>query len=243
MFGRRRSHEWTDTHPTNRNRIYLLARRVRTRGIRQAVQHYLHRRPPSDADRIAQSSLPADLRINSVNARWGLYYAPSRSDIVSKAIWTLPIRFEDYTFIDLGAGKGDSLLLAAECKFGSVVGVEYSEVLTAIASANVRAATVQMSMRVECICADATEFDLPHDPLVLYMYNPFQGRVMDRVVKKIEHAIRDVPRDLWIVYVNPWEHRKFVRSRYLKTVVENWEMPDWEFCIYRSTTPDGSIPG
>jgi hypothetical protein len=37
-----------------------------------------------------------------------------------------------------------------------------------------------------------------------------------------------------IVYVNPWEHRKFARSHHLKTVVESWDEPNWEFCVYRS---------
>jgi SAM-dependent methyltransferase len=239
-------------HPTIRNRIYLLGRMIKTRGIQAALYDYLSRLnsrlnmlrqrrqntqtdvPPNDADRLSQLSTPADLRIRSVHAKWGVHYAPSRKDIFRKAIWSLPIRFEDYAFIDLGAGKGEMLLLAAEYEFRRVVGVEYSETLTAIASTNVRTSTGLMCKSVECICADAAEFDLSHDPAVLYLYNPFQGKVMDKVVRNIEQSLRVVPRDLWIIYVNPWEHRKFVRSHLLKAVVKNWDVPGWEFCIYRS---------
>jgi hypothetical protein len=237
----------TVAHPTIRNRIYLLARTVRTRGIQPAFRHYLtrlnlllrkrHARSALAADnpdRLGRFSTPPDLGIRSANVKWGVHYAPSREDIFRKAIRSLPIRFEDYVFIDLGAGKGEVLLLAAGCAFRKVIGVEYSETLTALASANVRTAAGLMCHSVECICADAIKFDLSPDPAVLYLYNPFQGRVMDKVVEKIEESLRAWPRDLWIVYVNPWEHRKFVRSHYLKTVVENWDLPTWEFCIYRS---------
>jgi predicted RNA methylase len=201
-------------HPTRRNRIYLLCRTVNTRGIRGALRHYLsrlnirtHERQdtPTDSsrtpDRFSQLPTPTDLRIPGVNAKWGVHYAPSREDIFRKALRSLPIRFQDYAFIDLGAGKGEMLLLAAEYEFRRVVGVEYSEALAAIASTNARTASGLMFKRVECIWADATEFDLPQDPAVLYLYNPFQGRVMDKVVRNIEQTLRAAPRDLWIVYV------------------------------------------
>jgi predicted RNA methylase len=240
------------THPTSRNRVYLLGRRVRTRGIQFAFHSFLSRRlrrlrkrqntqtdmPPNNADPLRDSPTPADLRIRSENAKWGGHYTPSRKHIFTKAIRSLPIRFEDYAFIDLGSGKGEALLLAAEYGFTRVVGVEYSEALTEIASTNVRNATGLMCKSIECICADATEFHLSHDPAVVYLFNPFQGRVMDKVVRNIEQTLRAVPRELWIVYVNPWEHRKFVRSHHLKTILENWDEADEgnEFCIYRSIT-------
>jgi tRNA1(Val) A37 N6-methylase TrmN6 len=38
------------------------------------------------------------------------------------------VRLTDYSFIDLGAGKGLALLLASKYPFKSIVGVEYSKV-------------------------------------------------------------------------------------------------------------------
>jgi SAM-dependent methyltransferase len=237
---------------TIRNRIYRIRRIVKTRGF-QATLHYCFTRlnnrlgrlrkkqqntqadvPPNDADPFSEFSTPANLHIRSTNVKHGVRYIPSRKDAFAEAINSLRIHFEDYVFIDLGCGKGQALLLAAHHAFRRVIGVEYSETLTAIALANVRAATNLACQSVECICEDATEFDLPHDPAVLYLYHPFQGKVMDEVVTKIEQSLRAMPRDLWIVYVNPVEDRKFRRSRQLKTVAENWGVPNLEFCIYRS---------
>jgi len=211
-------------HPTRRNRVYLLGRKVRTQCVQGAVQHYLRRLKTRGQNGSPAEATPAPLQIASDHAKWGVHYGPSREDIFRQAIESLPMRLSDYTFIDLGAGKGEALQMAVEYGFGAVVGVEYSETLAAEACAR----------GVECICADATDFTLPHESAVLYLYNPFQGNVMDQVVRNIEHSLRVAPRDLWVVYVNPWEHRKFARSRSVRTVVENWDVPDWEFCIYRS---------
>jgi predicted RNA methylase len=141
------------------------------------------------------------------------------------------------TFVDLGAGKGEVLLLAAEYGFRRIVGVEYSEALAEAASANIRDAKFLQCEDVSCIHSDAVDFVFPHDPTVLYLYNPFQGRVMDKVVKNIRRSLQTMLQDFWIVYVNPWEHRKFARGHHFQTVVENWSTASSSssaVCIYRS---------
>lgn len=236
--------------PTIRSRFYIIARSIKIRGFKTTVRHYVTRltalasktratlpsSTASDFDSNIQLSVPEDLRIRSANARFGVHYNPSRESIFRGAIDSLPITFSDYDFIDLGAGKGEALLLAAGYGFKRVIGVEYSESLAAAASANLRNARELTANNVECIFGDATEFILPVNAAVIYLYNPFQARVMDRVLENIGKSLRAAPRDLWIVYVNPWEHRKFVRAKWLRTIVENWEVPEWGFCIYRSIT-------
>jgi SAM-dependent methyltransferase len=204
---------------------------VEVRGLGAALDDYfgrLKRRVGLERPREKVATLPND--VLGVNVKWGVHYVPSRKEIFSKAIQSLPIRFEDYTFVDIGAGKGEVLLMATEYKFKRLLGVEYSKTLADIA----------ISRGVECVCMDATEFVLPAGPTVIYLYNPFQGKVMDKVIRNIEQSLQDAQRDLFIVYVNPWERRKFARSRYFKTIAENWDVLNWEFCIYRSIVFSGS---
>jgi hypothetical protein len=240
----------TAAHPTIRNRIYALAMMAEQLGIRGTLRHYAKRfshtergaassrveSPTREFDsRFAvdtrQGSLPDDLRIRSANQRWGVHYAPSREDIFRRSLQSLPIRFEDYLFIDIGAGKGFVLPLALEFPFKKLIGVEYSDTLTSIARKNLD--TYKNQARkcedVELICADAAYFTLPPEPAVLYFYNPFQGKVMDRVITNLETSLKERPRDLWIIYLTPWEHRKFHRSPLLQTIESNLD-----FCIYRS---------
>jgi SAM-dependent methyltransferase len=239
-------------NPPIRQSIYRIRRIIKTRSIQAAsrycltgLKNRLNRLgqkqqnahtdvPPNYADSSSEFPTP-DLHIRSSHVERGTQHIATRKDAFGQAIKSLRIHFEDYVFIDLGSGKGQALFLAAQYPFRRVIGVEYSGTLTAIALANVRAATDLVCQSVECICADARDYDLPRDRAVLYLFHPFDGKIMDEVVRKIEHSLLAVPRDLWIIYTHPMEDRKFKRSRQLKTVAEKWGVPNFgEFCIYRS---------
>lgn len=170
------------------------------------------------------------------NQKWGLCYAPSRENIFREALQNIPVNLNDYVFIDVGAGKGLVVSMACLYPFKKVIGIEYSESLAQIGLANIRSYTdpARCCFQVEYICADATAVELPNEPTIMYLYNPFQGRAMDQMIKNIQNSLRLRPRDLWIIYVNPWEHRKFRRSPELNVIQVNRQTLNWEFCIYRS---------
>jgi len=112
-------------------------------------------------------------------------YAPSRPSSFKLALSRLgELDFEDYTFVDLGSGKGRTLLLASEYRFNRIIGVEFSKALHEAALDNVRRYGKRSgeSTRIECVCGDATTFALPADPLVIYLFDPFQGELLARVV-------------------------------------------------------------
>jgi hypothetical protein len=178
-----------------------------------------------------ESSLPDDLRIRSASKKWGVHYWPTPENQFRNMLQCVQADLRGYVFVDMGAGKGLGLLMASEYPFKKIIGVEYSEALAAIAQKNIAAydSQTQQCQDLTCLCADAIDFRLPPEPTVLYFYNPFQAKVMDRVIKNIERSLRDQPRDLWIIYYIPWEHRKFERSRELRVTESNWK-----FCIYQS---------
>lgn len=162
-----------------------------------------------------------------------IHYAPTREDVFRKAmarldhLFTLEgFAFKDYVFIDLGWGTGDVLAWAVKRSFGAVVGIEIDKNLATRALSNARDCI--------CLCMDAGDYEFPPDPAVIYLYNPLQGKTIDGLIRNIERSLREKPRDLWIIYVNSWEHRKFARCQYLRTVAENRDVADWEFCIFRT---------
>src|SRR6202165_2780171 len=85
----------------------------------------------------------------------------------------LPIEFDQFTFIDLGSGKGRTLLMASEYPFMRIVGVELIAELHQAAEENIRAyrSATQQCRQIEAVCADASEFVFPETPLVLYLFN------------------------------------------------------------------------
>ena len=124
--------------------------------------------------------------------------------LLRERIAALGIDFPQYTFIDLGCGKGRALLIAAQFPFRQVRGVEFAPALHAIAEKNI--AVYRGPRRccdVRADLADAAEYPVPDGPLVVFLYNPFGGAVMDRVLANLTRSHREQPRDIWVIYWNP----------------------------------------
>jgi SAM-dependent methyltransferase len=141
------------------------------------------------------------LSIESPNRTLGVHYQASEPDSFRRTIAALPLRHEDFVFVDFGSGKGRALLLASEFPFKRIMGVEFSDELSAIARENVAsfATEAQRCGDIEIVCEDAAEFELPADPLVLYFYNPFHEPVMREVMRRIVESLDDDPRPVFVI--------------------------------------------
>jgi len=129
------------------------------------------------------------------------------------------LNFRDFTFIDLGSGKGRTLMMASDYPFRRIIGVELLPSLHEIAVQNLLQykSESQKCFALESICADATEFPLPSDPLVLFLFNPFPESGMRRVVSNLEVSLRVNPRPVYVLYHNPLlEHTLSENSRLKK---------------------------
>lgn len=146
----------------------------------------------------------ADLDIESGNWEFGVRYTPTVPEVFQEMMGQLKIDHDRFTFIDYGAGKGRVLLMAAGYGFQQVIGIEFSPELCAIANENIaRAAAGAGQGRVFCECADAVEYRLPREPLVLYFYNPFEENIMRPVLDHLGASLGEAPRDVYVLYYNP----------------------------------------
>lgn len=127
-------------------------------------------------------------------------YQPTDAALFHAMMAALPIDFSDFTFIDLGSGKGRTLLMASEYPFRKIVGVEILPELERAAQENIRAfkSPAQRCAHIESICADARDFALPDEPLVLYLFNPLPEAALRGVIARVEKSASP----LWIVYHN-----------------------------------------
>jgi len=121
---------------------------------------------------------------------------------------TLPpsaAHIQAYSFVDVGAGKGRGLLLAAELPFRKVIGVELSEELARVAQKNItiwkRLAHPRAKIRV--MHEDAMEFRWPRTPLLVYLNNPFECALVERLVSQLAATAISGPGLIDILYVNP----------------------------------------
>jgi SAM-dependent methyltransferase len=115
------------------------------------------------------------------------------------------LNFRDFTFVDLGSGKGRTLLMASDYPFRRIVGVELLPSLHEIAQENLRKykSESQECFTFEAICADATTFSFPEEPLVIFLFNPFPESGMRQVFANLQQSLRAHPRSVYVLYHNP----------------------------------------
>lgn len=94
------------------------------------------------------------------------------------------------TFVDLGAGLGRVVLLAARRPFRAVIGVEISPALVEVARENLVAATdpLRAVRDVRVVRADARRYAFPRGDLTVYLYNPFRRPVLEAVLRRLRGA-------------------------------------------------------
>lgn len=111
------------------------------------------------------------------------------------------------TFVDVGAGMGRAVLLAAEYPFKQVVGIEISPGLYEVARENLeRAPRERRQCRdVRLVRNDARFWTFPPGNLVVFLYNPFDADALRMTLDSILNR-RD-PGTTWLLYHTPAERR------------------------------------
>lgn len=160
----------------------------------------------------------AQLCVPAGAAADGVQYQGASPWLVRELLAKIPPAGRRATFVDYGCGKGRALLLAAEAGFTKLVGVEFAPELAAVCEANLRrrrqrTAPVDVTVRVQ----DAAEFVPPAGPLVVFLYNPFRGETLRRVVARLRERAELAREPVWILYANPRELPTFTGAGFTVT--------------------------
>jgi SAM-dependent methyltransferase len=123
---------------------------------------------------------------------------------------------EDYTFIDLGCGKGRAVLLASQLPFREVIGIELNPRLAAIAQSNAerwhQLHEARCPIRIEV--GDASEPALPATPVLLFLYNAFAKPLVSRLADNLARSNHSAPIDL--IYQNAYHADVFTQRSPLR---------------------------
>jgi SAM-dependent methyltransferase len=132
-------------------------------------------------------------------------YQPTEPALFHEMLQALAKDFTDFVFVDLGSGKGRTLLMAAEYPFRRIVGVELLPALHRVAQENLSKYTskTQKCFALEAVCGDACEFEFPAEPTVLYLFNPLPEAGLARAVENLERSLKAHPRKVFVLYHNP----------------------------------------
>jgi hypothetical protein len=166
--------------------------------LEKYAAHSFDRRHGTDTSTFAELKT---LGIASANKPHGERYQPSPVYSLRRLLRRLAIHYPDFAFIDFGSGKGRTLLIAGELPFKQVIGVEFGAELHVKAERNIARYSQRAAQQVMAVHADATQFDLPPDDLVLYFFNPFNEPVLRQVLANINASVKARPRKVILIYL------------------------------------------
>ena len=151
-------------------------------------------------------------------------YQPTESALFHEMLDALQrqthLDFHDFVFLDLGSGKGRTLLMASDYPFRRIVGVELLPALHQAAQENLSKyrSESQKCFALEAICGDATEFAFPTEPTVLYLFNPLPEAGLKRTIENLEESLSSHPRAVCVLYHNPLIEHVLGESAALKKI-------------------------
>jgi SAM-dependent methyltransferase len=186
-----------------------------------------------------------DYRVNTTSAavRWrdrlfGIFnspYQPTEPALFREMMSVISsqpgFNFHDFTFLDLGSGKGRTLLMASDYPFRRIIGVELIPALHEIAQENLSKyrSDAQKCFSLEAICADATEFPFPAEPTVLFLFNPFPESGLKRVIANLGRSLEQHPRAAYVLYHNPLMANVVEENRAIKEIARTRQ-----YALYRA---------
>jgi SAM-dependent methyltransferase len=133
-------------------------------------------------------------------------YVPTSPSLFRRIVRQSGVDPKQFTFIDLGCGKGRVLIAAADYPFLEIVGVELDSHLYETATDNLqRFRRTGAISPVRIVQADARFADLPSGNLFIFMYSPFRGPIFDHVAKRLAKIATDGDRAVVIAYSSDWE--------------------------------------
>jgi SAM-dependent methyltransferase len=206
-----------------------------TRDLLASLWEFLRNSTPSRLRQLyGDAEYDWDYRVNTTSGAvgWrerllGVFhspYQPTEPSLFREMLDTLQrittLNFGEFTFVDLGSGKGRTLLMAADYPFRRVVGVELLPALNQIAQQNLAdyKSDSQQCFALEAVCADATTFPLPAGALVIYLFNPFPVTGLRSALANLEKTLADNPRPAFVIYHNPQLEHVLTKSGVLKKI-------------------------
>ena len=115
--------------------------------------------------------------------------------------------------LDFGCGKGRVLAVAAFYGFSELTGIDFAKELCEEARRNIAPIQQRFPEKIfNIIHANATGHKIENDTNVFFFFNPFDETVMLAVAKNILQSLKENPREVYVVYLNPVHKEIFLSA-------------------------------
>lgn len=124
---------------------------------------------------------------------------PSDSRFLSYVLKDFNVTSTD-AIVDIGCGKGNAMRAMLRFPFSTIDGIELSDTIAAVARQNF---SVLNDKRVTVFTGDATKFTDYSAYTVVFLFNPFPGTLLSKVIDSIIRSIQKNDREFCILYNSP----------------------------------------
>jgi SAM-dependent methyltransferase len=132
------------------------------------------------------------------------FYEPVNYYSATQLIEQLTPADKQTTLLDVGCGRGRVLAVAAAYGFKDMIGIDFSEELCEEAAANAeRIEDLNPGAYITIEWIDARYYNIPSRVGVIFLFNPFDGTVMEIFIRKVLQSLEQHPRPMKILYANP----------------------------------------
>jgi SAM-dependent methyltransferase len=174
------------------------------------------------------------LKVVGSNAEHGTGYQASSARAFRKVMDSLAIP-PGGNFVDIGSGKGRILLMASHYSFAKIIGVEFAGELCEAARRNLDAYRRKTGIKIETdiLHLDAAQYEIAPDDKVFFLSNPFGEHLTSVILENIIRSLKDHPRPIWLIYVNPVWHELILAKGVFKMVKRyRFIGPGRDFVVY-----------
>ncbi len=151
--------------------------------------------------------LPSQLQVNnsSKDAVFWSGYGATKERPFRKLLERLSFP-KNSVFVDVGSGKGKTLLIASKFGFKRVSGVELSHFLCDIATCNVEAyhKTSGCKVPIEIIESDILEYNIRRDENVFFCFGGHFSEVpLKKFLDNVKKSVDKNYRKIWLIFNEP----------------------------------------
>ncbi|OCA56056.1 thioesterase domain-containing protein [Photorhabdus namnaonensis] len=158
-------------------------------------------------------------------------YMPAHYSVIHKALMSLPIEYSDFEFVDLGCGKGRTIICASDYNFSKITGVEMIESLALIAQQNVN--VINKKNHIEIIQTDVNNYQFNENHVVIYNFDGFLNDQLKQLLRRLKTDVYDKGYRVLILQINGddaiYQHCLWLTSETIsRGFMGGWNITLWQ---------------
>ena len=167
------------------------------------------------------------------NKEHSTFYVPTPIIPFFKLVKKLTLS-SNSVFVDYGAGKGRAMILASECGFSKIKGLEFSLSLYELAQKNIQNYIEQTGKNnFELLHIDVSTYKVNKEDNFFYFFHPFSTFILDKCLENIYISLKEEPRKAVLVYQsNHTDNTKYITAKNMFKLKEVFTSFGTRFYIY-----------